>query len=233
MLQFIESLKNWFYRLGSNEGALNSRVCLLDASGNPIGSDNLKRVMAYALTKDDCVDMGLPSGRLWAKNNLGAVSPEGRGMYFSWGNLEPHQKDQGYDFSQAVYINTTGASIMTDLTLEQDAAHALLGGLWHMPTKEDFQELYDGCTTAWTSDYNGTGVAGRVFTSKKNSNKLFFPATGFYDSTSLLHEGSVGVYWSSSLSSSTYAYDLSFNASGVSPQSGDSRRYGLSARPVI
>jgi uncharacterized protein (TIGR02145 family) len=231
-MQFTESLKNWFYRLGSNEASLDARACLLDSSGNAIGSDNLKRVMSYAMTKDDCVDMGLPSGRLWAKCNLGAVSPEGSGMYFSWGNLEPHQKDQGYDFSQAVYDNTTGASILTDLTLEQDAAHCLLGGLWHMPSKDDFQELYDNCTTAWTTNYNSTGIAGRVFTSKNNSNTLFFPAAGFYNGTTLSGEGSNGYYWSSSFSSATYAYRFGFSSSGVNPQSGNSRRSGFSVRPV-
>ena len=231
-MQFTESLKNWFYRLGSNEASLDARVCLLDSSGNAIGSDTLKRVMSYALTKDDCVDMGLPSGRLWAKCNIGAVSPEGRGMYFSWGNLEPHQKDQGYDFSQAVYNNTTGASILTDLTLEQDAAHCLLGGLWHMPSKEDFQELYDNCTTAWTTNYNSTGIAGRVFTSKNNSNTLFFPAAGDYNGTTLSNEGSGGYYWSSSFDSATNAYNLLFRSSGVRPQGNDGRRYGFSVRPV-
>jgi uncharacterized protein (TIGR02145 family) len=231
-MQFTESLKNWFFRIGSNEASLDARACLLDSSGNAIGSDNLKRVMSYAMTKDDCVDMGLPSGRLWAKCNLGAVSPEGSGMYFSWGNLEPHQKDQGYDFSQAVYNNTTGAAILTDLTLEQDAAHCLLGGLWHMPSKDDFQELYDNCTTSWTTNYNSTGIAGRVFTSKNNSNTLFFPAAGYYNGATLLYEGSGAYYWSSSFYSAASAYVLNFNSSGVYPQSNYLRRDGFSVRPV-
>lgn len=67
MLQLFQSVKNWFYRVGTNEASLDARVCLLASDGSPLGSDELKRVMAYALTKDDCVDMGLPSGRLWAK----------------------------------------------------------------------------------------------------------------------------------------------------------------------
>ena len=67
------------------------------------------------------------------------------------------------------------ASISADLTLAQDAAHANLGGNWRMPTKAECQEMYNNCNVVWTSDYNGTGVAGQLLTSKVNGNSVFFP----------------------------------------------------------
>lgn len=231
-MTFQESLTNWFYRNGSREAKESTRVCLLDASGNPIGSDTLKRVMTYALTKDDCVDLGLPSGRLWAKRNLGAATVYGYGWYFDWGNLAAHQEGAGYNFSQAQYNTTPAASISADLTLSQDVVHALLGGNWRMPTKDDFQELYDNCTYGWTTAYQGA-YTGMLFMSKKYVNKqLFLPASGYYNSTTLSSRGSVGNYWSLSFNSSTKAYYCDVASGGITPQANAERRYGFSIRPV-
>ena len=43
--------------------------------------------------KPEAVDLGLPSGTLWATFNVGATSPEEYGDYFAWGELEPHYAD--------------------------------------------------------------------------------------------------------------------------------------------
>ena len=37
------------------------------------------------------VDLGLPSGTLWATCNVGADTPEGYGDYFAWGETEPKE----------------------------------------------------------------------------------------------------------------------------------------------
>lgn len=175
------------------------------------------------------VDMGLPSGVQWASCNIGAEKPSDPGLYFSWGNIEGHKEGEGYDFSQAVYAETPGSSIDTDLTLDQDAARANLGAPWHTPTAAEFQELYDNCTCVWTTL---NGVKGHLFTSNVNGNTLFFPAAGFYNGTSLSSRGSYGDYWSSTYLSATSARNLNFNSSGVSPQDSYGRRYGFSVRAV-
>ena len=41
---FKDSLKKWFYTQGTAAGTTDSRIPLLDASGNPIGSDTLQNV---------------------------------------------------------------------------------------------------------------------------------------------------------------------------------------------
>ncbi len=44
------------------------------------------------------VDLGLPSGTLWATYNVGATSPYEKGQYFAWGEVEPRE-----DFSWESY----------------------------------------------------------------------------------------------------------------------------------
>lgn len=230
MGSFKDSLRTWFYGSGTKAIAANSNVCILDASGNPIGCDTIDRVAAYALNNNDVVDMGLPSGRLWAKKNVGALTETGSGYYFSWGNLTGHSEGSGYDFSQAKYDTTDAASISANLTLAQDAAHANLGGLFRMPTSAEFQELYDNCTIVWTTM---DGVEGRLFTSNVNGNTLFFPAAGYYGGTSLYYRRSRGYYWSSIYNSAAAALGLFFSSSSFNPHDGFNRSYGFSVRAVI
>lgn len=175
------------------------------------------------------VDLGLPSGLLWAKSNLGATRPESDGIYFSWGNTEGHPAGAGYDFSLEEYNTTPAAAITEDLSLSQDAARAILGSPWRMPSAAEFQELFDNCASEWTTL---NGVQGRLLTSNVNGNTLFIPAAGYYDETSLLNRGSSGRYWSTSYVSATDAHLLGFNSSGVQPQSTSIRRDGLSIRAV-
>lgn len=176
------------------------------------------------------IDMGLPSGLQWASSNVGAAKPSDLGLYFSWGNIEGHEEDEGYDFTQATYSGTTAAAINTDLSLEQDAARAYLGAPWRMPTAAEFQELYDNCTVVWTTL---DGVYGSLFTSNVNGKRLFFPAAGLYDGTTHKNLGSVGYCWSATFFSATNALSLYFKSSEVNPQFSGSRRYGFSVRAVL
>ena len=175
------------------------------------------------------VDLGLPSGLLWASRNIGARAPEEVGLYFSWGNLYGHAEGSGYNFSQDEYNTTPAAAINANLSLSQDAARANLGAPWRMPTAAEFQELYDNCTHVWTTL---NGVDGLMFTSNVNGNTLFFPAAGFYNGTSLRYRGSSGNYWSSTYGSDTNAISMDLNSSRVDPQYSSSRRYGYSVRAV-
>lgn len=230
------SLKNAFYKNGTKVLTDTSRVTLLDANGNPLGSasmDEFVRKVAATLTSpDDYVDLGLPSGLLWGTKNIGATSPTGWGWYFSWGNLDGHPEGSGYNFSQDVYDTTNAASISQDLDVSQDAVRAIKGGTWRMPTQYDFAELFNSSytTNEWTAV---NGVNGRKVTSKINGKSIFFPAAGYYDGASLGSRGSGGYCWSSSWISATSARYLSFDSSSVSPQRSDGRRYGFSLRGVM
>ena len=157
------------------------------------------------------VDLGLPSGLKWATCNVGATSPEQAGLYFAWGETTGYTSEQVTSgvrmFNSESY---TASAISADLTLEQDAVHANLGGNWRMPTKDDYQELFDNCNVTWVSNYKEKGVAGRLFISNINGNMLFLPAAGTGNNSSVNNIGSNGYYWTSSWYSSTSAYQLHF-----------------------
>ena len=187
------------------------------------------------------VDLGLPSGTLWATCNVGADNPEDYGDYFAWGETTP--KDI-YNWSTYQYCMGSGNTLtkycndasygyngftddLTTLLPEDDAATANWGSGWRMPTKEEWQELYNNTTMTWTTQ---NGVNGRLFTAS-NGNSLFLPAAGFRAGSSLYLAGSDGLYWSSSLGGPDYAWSFYFR-SGSYGMSGYNRTYGHSVRPV-
>ena len=195
------------------------------------------------LHEDDYVDLGLPSGLLWATFNVGADSPEDYGDYFAWGETTP--KDI-YNWSTYQYCMGSSSTLtkyctdsdygyngfvdnLTTLLPEDDAATANWGGNWRMPTKEEWQELLDNTTNTWTQQ---NGVNGRLFTAS-NGNSLFLPAAGCRYDSSLGDAGSCGYYWSSSLyTGSPYrAWYLYFNSGNYLVGNGY-RSYGQSVRAV-
>ena len=177
------------------------------------------------------VDLALPSGLLWCEHNIGASTPYEHGLYFSWGNVIGHAEGSGYDFSDAVYAETPGAALTGNIPVNgtYDLARHNMGAPCRLPTVGEFQELNSNCDSEWTDD---DGVAGRRFTSRINGNSIFFPASGYYNGTSLDNRGTYGFYWSSSYNSATGAYVLDFNSGGVYPAHGSNRRYGFTARAV-
>ena len=127
-------------------------------------------------------------GLKWATMNIGASQPSDYGLYFAWGETTGYTTNDVTSgvrsFTQDEYNAGPAASISADLTLEQDAAHVNMGGNWRMPTKDECQELINNCNTVYTTDYNGTGVTGILFTSKANNNSIFLPCAGIYSNSS-------------------------------------------------
>jgi len=155
------------------------------------------------------VDLGLPSGTLWATCNVGADTPEGYGDYFAWGETQPKTTynwityrycngsfDQLTKYCSASYYGYNGfTDNLTVLQPGDDAATANWGSGARMPTRQEWEELEAYCSSVWTTQ---NGVNGRRFTGP-NGSTLFLPAAGgrWYDE--LGHVGSNGFYWSSSL----------------------------------
>jgi len=190
--------------------------------------------LTFQYLEEKGIDLGLPSGRKWAEANVGATNAWEIGLYFSWGNVIGHAEGSGYNFDQNTYNGTPGAALTGDIAVgtTYDAARAIMGGSWRMPTKDEFQELYDNTDSEWVADYHG--IAGRKFMKKTNHNVfIFLPAAGYYNGTTLYHRGSLGVYWSRSIhSNASSGYSLYFTSSAVYPQYGNSRFYGLAVRAV-
>lgn len=203
------------------------------------------------------VDLGLPSGTLWATCNVGATTPEGYGDYFAWGETEPkttyNWRNYRYCIVDTIYVDgwyeeqeyytkySVDASCgyngfvdnLTTLEPSDDAASVKWGNGWRMPTKEEWQELIDYCNQTWT---NQNGVRGRLFTASNNKT-IFIPAAGYYDGHNLTYGGDVGDYWSSTLDTDnipgeTSAPSTFFFQSGLFFMDHHSRCFGHSVRPV-
>ena len=175
---------------------------------------------------------------------MGASSPEDYGTYFAWGETTP--KDT-YNWSTYQYCNgsentltkyCTDASYgyngftdnLTTLQPEDDAATVNWGSDWCMPTKEEWQELYQNTTVTWTTR---NGVNGRLFTAS-NGNSLFLPAAGYRWYAELDDAGDYGYYWSSSLyTDRPYdAWYFRFFSGYYGMYYGFGRYYGFTVRPV-
>ena len=197
------------------------------------------------------VDLGLPSGLLWASCNLGASKPEEYGDYYAWGETATKSK---YSWSTYKWCNGSRTTLTKYCTVSSygtvdnitelqrgeksgetvdDAARAKLGGEWRMPTDTEWTELRTKCTWAWTDNYSGTGVKGRVVTGT-NGNNIFLPAAGRWDGTHFYYAGSYGEYWSSSLCTGDpdCAWFVYFYSGNVGRHDYRSRDYGKSIRPV-
>ena len=135
--------------------------------------------------KVEYVDLGLPSGNLWATCNLGASSPEAYGDYYAWGEVEPKQKytypnhkwykEGAPSLGFTKYNNEDGKLTLED---EDDAVIQKLGNGWRTPTLADFRELTNQkLTTIKKTTLNG--VAGYQITSKRNKKSIFIPCAGF------------------------------------------------------
>ena len=163
------------------------------------------------------VDLGLRSKTMWATCNVGASKPEEYGDYFAWGETSPKEtyrldnykfsEDSCNTFTKYVLDSVYGAyDGLTTLDVGDDAAVQNWGRQWRMPTLEQWDELVFGCDWKWMDDFNGSGVAGQVGTSKANGNTIFLPATGGkHDNTSSL-VGFFGYYWSSTTTLDAVCY---------------------------
>ena len=214
---------------------------------NSVGTEYGNEV-SFTTEDPDWVDLGLPSGLLWAKRNVGASSPEGYGSYFAWGETSPKGvydcdtyqyytcgfQGNEHDCGLTKYCNISSCGYFgyTDgLTILQpgdDAATANYVG--RMPTKEEWQELYNNCASVWTTQ---NGVNGRCFTGP-NGNSLFLPAAGCHNESSFINAGNYGYYWSSSLYTGgpLNAWGLKFYLDNYYVENFGRYLHGFTVRPV-
>ena len=130
------------------------------------------------------VDLGLPSGTLWAACNVGASTPYENGNYYAWGETSPKTVydyssykfgDAKHAFTKYCTLESCGKSGFVDnkvvLDLSDDAAHVNWGGKWVMPTEEQLTELYKECYWVWTDSYDETDISGYVVYKATKGNK--------------------------------------------------------------
>ena len=189
------------------------------------------------------VDLGLPSGTLWATCNVGANTPEEYGDYFAWGETEPKEvynwntnKWGYYDENSKLHItkynitsNYGPIDNKTELEPEDDAAYVNWGPSWRMPTYEQVKELIKKCSWQWMTR---NGVAGLQVTGP-NGNSIFLPNAGYRYNDSLYESYFEGYYWSRSLYdySSDCAYRIRISE-WVHNYNSYNRYFGYTVRPV-
>ena len=237
------------YLLSGDAGSIDVANADVDQDGRVSIDDVvglIDNLLSQSQTPDpvegDWVDLGLPSGTIWATRNVGASYPEDYGDYFAWGETAPKSY---YDWSTYKWCNGTYSTLTkyctnsnygsngfvdnkTELDPSDDAACAHYPG-GRMPSQAQTQELYDYCTWQWTqrNRVNGQLVTG------PNGNTMFLPAAGHRWYESLYLVGSDGLYWSRTLASShpEGAYGLYFR-SGYVRWRIHSRDLGLPVRAV-
>ena len=208
------------------------------------------------------VDLGLPSGTLWADRNIGASSPDDAGLYFQWGDTVGYAAEQvangekvfASDWSD--YFDTTdGGSTFNKynksglrvLEASDDAATVNMGSEYRMPTKTEMQELINNTTATFVdlqgNEYSQTEALSGAITANNfkgvkmtgsNGNSIFIPAScSYYDS--LFH---LPYYNSFLLSANLYSYNIKqmyhagFTSSGGTQIYSDYRYIGLPVRGV-
>ena len=223
--------------------ALAQKVVLHKTNGQTIECD-VSELDSITLEKGhEWVDLGLPSGTLWATCNIGANSPEEYGDYFAWGETETKEN---YDWSTYKYCNGSQYTLtkycsqsdfgynsftdnITELLPEDDAATENWGNEWQMPSFAQFEELISSnyTTTTWTYTPHGYG---RKITSRSNGKSIFLPAAGYNIESNLSYAGTDGYYWSRSQWKLTTS--LSYNLNFYSGKIYVARYYRCSGMPI-
>ena len=161
------------------------------------GDEITFKLADFAPSEGEAIDMGY--GLKWASCNVGASKPEDAGDYFAWGETATKTS-----FTQGNYLFPYTPE---SLSLDNDAAHAVMGGSWRMPTYNEFELLtdYERVIDEYGS-YNG--VPGHLLTSKKTGGRVFFPLAGKKEGDEIKFLGECAFYWSSTFSGSGGAYNL-------------------------
>ena len=226
-------------------------VTMLRADVNSDGETNIADINALidiilgggvpAPDNHEWVDLGLPSGTLWATMNVGANNPEDYGHFFAWGEIAPKDvytwetykwcDGSGYMLTKYCTDSLSGrVDNKAFLDLRDDAAYVNWGRSWRTPSKEQIQELCEVCTSEWTTvnDVNGMLITG------PNGSTMFLPAAGSCWDSSIDEQGSCGLYWANTIYSlsPSLACGLGFYPGQMNWYWGNSRCLGYSIRAV-
>lgn len=159
------------------------------------------------------VDLGLPSGTLWAECNIGASTIENYGGYYSWGETEEktsyYVDDYKFFDHYTENLNMVYKYVAKDIGgTDLDVAYVKWGNEWKMPTNTQWKELFSKCKRKYDKVNN---VNGMIFTGP-NKKTLFFPAGGYKGGKSYQDKNEKGYYWTSeSEGYSSSVFHVNFN----------------------
>ena len=149
----------------------------------------LKGAGGSTTEEKDYVDLGLPSGLMWRKYNLGANSEYEMGNHYAWGETVTKQKYDitTYKWGELIgettyYTKYNETDKLTLLQPEDDAATANLGNNYRTPTEKEWEELLAECTweVATTTNKNNKTVIDYWKVVGPNGNFIILPSAGYY-----------------------------------------------------
>jgi hypothetical protein len=168
----------------------------------------------------DYVDLGLPSGTLWAKYNVGSDCEGCRGNYYDYG--------KGASQHMRTYGTATYSGNENPLAASADTATQVMGSPWHTPTKTQFEELVANTTQQTVTKDDGGAERRCIKFTASNGNYIVFPCVGFFMEHALYEFNTSAMYWTSTPNYSFFAvgeFNSSFNR--------EERTHGLPVRGVI
>ena len=200
-------------------------MCVLTACSSDDGDGDGKsnnKYGVYVINGHKFVDLGLPSGLLWAECNIGASEPEENGYTYRWGEVEAAIVNEGYKFKDGnTYTKYTKKDAKITLEPEDDAATVLWGKNCHIPTKKEFEELIKYCKWKFADEDGDATVTGpngnHIFLPKPTLNMSFMYRTSSFDTTYPTDE---------------CAYSLQLWRENTTVVAGTSRTFPMRVRPV-
>ena len=206
--------------------------------------EELKAAGGTTTEVKDYVDLGLPSGLMWRKYNVGANSEYEAGNYYAWAETSPKQeyKSENYKYCEPytiglitlyTYTKYNKTDKLTVLQPEDDAATANLGNNYRTPTVKEWEELLAECTweVATKTNKNNETVIDYWKVVGPNGNFIILPSTGYYNGSG---KYDIYTYYLSATSAEqTTANTLSWYLTDKKPSIyGKYRYYGYPVRPV-
>ena len=198
---------------------------------------SLKVIVGDAPKEPEAIDLGLPSGTLWASYNVGATKPQEPGTYYAWGDTDTKTE---FTWASYYYYNSSLSPTIFKYNKDDnkkrldywdDQAWWIYGGEWRVPTVAMYQELKDNCTITVETYF---GVYGAKFTGP-NGMSIFLPFNGYMDGTSTVEKNSQCFYWLSDLDPSNIGSGCYFyvrRSDNASEAYVCGRNYGLPVRAV-
>ena len=186
-------------------------------------ADSVYHRIMTAITNINCshngheyVDLGLPSGTLWAKCNVGAATPEGLGDFYAWGEIYPKN-----NYSRDTYVY--GDEQLDSLPADADVASVFWGGGWRIPTSDEMEELRSCCVWKYVQQNgrNGFQVTG------PNGGSIFLPCGGYKYGTYHYGNNSIAMYITTTAGRILYCLSYRLGLAG------QSSFVGFEIRPVF
>lgn len=165
------------------------------------------------------VNLGLPSGTIWAGWNVGASSAEEKGNLYAWGEVIPKKIFKSEDYFDSKYYKFITILSNSVIQTANDVAYITWGKGWCMPTKEQFDELLSSCEWKWGTYKGCNGMIARG----PNGNSIFFPTTGYGNENNIWYRNKEGNYWCGELCSPN-KHDHSNYSSEVDAEADSSKR---------